>query len=343
MKTNQSNENMLNGLIQEWRIQHRALGASAYKVIGKKGSGDGLVSYNFGKRVHNAKEKIFTAFDIENIMELIKQKNDEGFNIMLHPVDNDYYFLVVNAIKKNSVLKFQQEFSPCLITKYALNNMQGVLKVLKEDNEESSDSALSVVQTVNNIYGKEGFGNCSTPIPMVGMVNHLNAGFMITTIDSDPVRSTRAESMISQKQKASQKLEIKKPFELTVEEARLALQEAAKSNVSSIRKSLDTHKNPSIEKLKEILNNADGKNVASFLKGVEDKGVKVRANLIKGGMSGFSYTIEGQKLTSRELGEEYSWNNLSKKLGYKKSDYRHLKDRCVSTKEPAPEPRKARP
>lgn len=73
-------------------------------------------------------------------------------------------------------------------------------------------------------------------------------------------------------------------------------------------------------------------NLQSFIGALEGSGVKVKANLNKGVMSGLSYTIGGHKFTSQQLGKKYSWSQIEKKVSYSKErDFGLLFNRAGST------------
>lgn len=175
----------------EWRIQHRALGATAYKVIGiKRQPGKKNTVFNFGKRVHNAKERFFNGLEVDALINEIAQKNMDGFNILIHPVDPDYRFVLLNCVRIAALAKMTEAVKPSLLLRYDIANTQAIVKVLSETEGLTDEMIRSAALRANQLFGENGFRGIDVPIPMAGTWNHTGKTSFVTTIDSSPGHST---------------------------------------------------------------------------------------------------------------------------------------------------------
>lgn len=348
----------------EWELQHLALGATAYKVVAVKKKGDKPVSYNFGKKVHNAKERTFSGIDVEGIISEIAQKNSEGFNIFITPVDRNYNFILVNRLKMSSYGRFIEKTKPCFSIKYDISNTQAVIKARKSDLDEESFHEAS--RLVNLWFGDESFSGCIRPIPMAGTVNYRSEKpFLVSTLESTPITSDQMKSVFAQGDLLNRPIRnavaqmgalselyagakergaamLFKDFSKAVDKLKTTdvkplsqkygPNEILKSEPIKSEKKGRTPKDPeraeTLQKLKSIVEAARRVTLKSYLYDIEGANVKVKANLTKGVMSGLSYTIGNHKFTSEELGPDYAWPVLSKKVNFdRKVDFKYLLNR----------------
>lgn len=390
----------------EWRIQRRALGASAYKIIGiKRRPGMKNLVFNFGKRSHNAKERFFNALEVDAMIDEIAKKNQEGFNILIQPIDLDYRFVFLNSVRTEVLGRMKDVLKPCLLLKYEFGNTQAIVKVLPEDPDLTEEMVAVAAQRANNLFAESGFKGVGISIPMAGTWNHFGKKSFVTILDFEPGHSQAFASFaksVTPGEKGS--------LLQLIESKRLELNQQTRSRVASrlprvvpvtyagadgvssagfpknvpsvvstttpVSTSLRASANDAtvsgsgnampagdsqpptpeksekallrelngvtqmrndqaqaaLENLRAILERADTENLQSFIGSLESSGVRVKANLNKGVMSGLSYTVGNHKFTSRQLGKKYSWSQIEKKVSFSKErDFGLLFSRAGTT------------
>ncbi|MFT8921085.1 DNA-primase RepB domain-containing protein [Acetobacter sp.] len=102
----------------------------------------GKFGYLVGKRTQNGEkvEKFFNTKDIQNCVGMLRQRNGEGLNVLLTPMDRHcFYILVDDALDRQgkeseSPVKswIDEGFKPCLALQTSWNSHQIIFRVPKE-------------------------------------------------------------------------------------------------------------------------------------------------------------------------------------------------------------------
>lgn len=157
--------------VEAWRQQHKALQSPFYRITAKPRTED-RKTINFGKQ-RDGGEIQYDAAQVENLIPRLRQKNAQGYDIYVTPLDPNHHYLVVDDLTqvKLDELKRDTKLSPCLIQKSSENNYQAIIKAEKKSRSDEQSIANGIVQRINRKYGDPAFTGVIHPFRMAGFAN----------------------------------------------------------------------------------------------------------------------------------------------------------------------------
>lgn len=126
------------------------------------------VGWNLGKDKEGGLEKYFSKQDVLNKIPDLEVKNHD-MNVFVTPIDDDFYYILVDDLKDEGKLLKERGFSPCLLQKSSDSSTQAVLKVPK--NRVSKEKANEFFKSINRELGDEKITGLSHPFRLAGFRN----------------------------------------------------------------------------------------------------------------------------------------------------------------------------
>jgi len=155
--------------VNAWRAQHQALNAEQYRItlIPRKTNANPWV---LGKKA--GQETFFTAEEVEAKIPLMRQKNAQGYDIYITPMDADNHYIVLDDLTAAEHVKMNQEgYSPTLVQESSKDNRQAIFKVAKTGDPDEQAAANAVVVELNRRHGDQNFSGVVHPFRMAGFSN----------------------------------------------------------------------------------------------------------------------------------------------------------------------------
>lgn len=100
-------------------------------------------------RGKNIPERFYNRDEIIEMIPFLRYQNNQGMNVLLTPIDDDGYYLLIDDVRLSKDELEKQGFRPCLYQATSWNSYQAVLKVPKGDRT----AALAFVQQLNQQHG----------------------------------------------------------------------------------------------------------------------------------------------------------------------------------------------
>ncbi|MEZ9657908.1 relaxase/mobilization nuclease domain-containing protein [Vibrio sp. 10N.261.52.F3] len=155
--------------VNAWREQHEALNAEQYRItlIPRKTNANPWV---IGKKGNQ--ETFFTAVEVEAKIPLMRQKNAQGYDIYITPMDEGNHYIVVDDLTTAEHMKMSKEgYKPTLVQESSKDNRQAIFKVAKTGDPEEQAAANAVVVELNRKHGDKNFSGVVHPFRMAGFSN----------------------------------------------------------------------------------------------------------------------------------------------------------------------------
>ncbi|HCE4710106.1 TPA: relaxase/mobilization nuclease domain-containing protein, partial [Vibrio parahaemolyticus] len=155
--------------IEAWRSQHEALNAKEYRItlIPRK---DGARPWVLGK--NGDKERFYSHEQVEEQIPLMRQKNAQGYDIYITPIDEGHHFIVVDDLTTQQHMAMMKEgYKPNLVQESSKDNRQAIFKIPKQGEPDEQQAANAVVVQLNREYGDKNFSGVVHPFRMAGFSN----------------------------------------------------------------------------------------------------------------------------------------------------------------------------
>lgn len=155
--------------IEAWRSQHEALNAKEYRItlIPRK---DGARPWVLGK--NGDKERFYSNEQVEEQIPLMRQKNAQGYDIYITPIDEGHHFIVVDDLTSSQHMAMMKEgYKPNLVQESSKDNRQAIFKIPKQGEPDEQQAANAVVVQLNREYGDKNFSGVVHPFRMAGFSN----------------------------------------------------------------------------------------------------------------------------------------------------------------------------
>lgn len=155
--------------VEAWRSQHEALNAREYRItlIPRK---DGAKPWVLGK--NGDKERFYSHQQVEEQIPLMRQKNAQGYDIYITPIDEGHHFIVVDDLTSSQHMAMMKEgYKPNLVQESSKDNRQAIFKIPKQGEPDEQQAANAVVVELNREYGDKNFSGVVHPFRMAGFSN----------------------------------------------------------------------------------------------------------------------------------------------------------------------------
>ncbi|HHC6471140.1 TPA: DNA-primase RepB domain-containing protein, partial [Vibrio parahaemolyticus] len=155
--------------VEAWRSQHEALNAKEYRItlIPRK---DGAKPWVLGK--NGDKERFYSHQQVEEQIPLMRQKNAQGYDIYITPIDEGHHFIVVDDLTTQQHMAMMKEgYKPNLVQESSKDNRQAIFKIPKQGEPDEQQAANAVVVELNREYGDKNFSGVVHPFRMAGFSN----------------------------------------------------------------------------------------------------------------------------------------------------------------------------
>lgn len=155
--------------VKAWRDQHMALDAEQYRItlIPRKEKANPWV---LGKKGNQ--EVFFSADEVEAKIPLMRQKNAQGYDVYITPMDEGNHYIVVDDLTTAEHMKMSKEgYKPTLVQESSKDNRQAIFKVAKTGDPEEQAAANAVVVELNRKHGDKNFSGVVHPFRMAGFSN----------------------------------------------------------------------------------------------------------------------------------------------------------------------------
>ncbi|MCR9684247.1 DNA-primase RepB domain-containing protein [Vibrio antiquarius] len=155
--------------VEAWRSQHEALNAKEYRItlIPRK---DGAKPWVLGK--NGDKERFYSHQQVEEQIPLMRQKNAQGYDIYITPIDEGHHFIVVDDLTTQQHMAIMKEgYKPNLVQESSKDNRQAIFKIPKQGEPDEQQAANAVVVELNREYGDKNFSGVVHPFRMAGFSN----------------------------------------------------------------------------------------------------------------------------------------------------------------------------
>lgn len=154
--------------IEAWRSQHEALNAKEYRItlIPRR---DGAKPWVLGK--NGDKERFYSHQQVEEQIPLMRQKNAQGYDIYITPIDEANHYIVVDDLTTQQHMAMMKAgYKPTLVQESSKDNRQAIFKIPKGGDDEQQ-AANNVVVSLNREYGDKNFSGVVHPFRMAGFSN----------------------------------------------------------------------------------------------------------------------------------------------------------------------------
>lgn len=155
--------------IEAWRSQHEALNAKEYRItlIPRR---DGAKPWVLGK--NGDKERFYSHQQVEEQIPLMRQKNAQGYDIYITPIDEANHYIVVDDLTTQQHMAMMKEgYKPSLVQESSKDNRQAIFKIPKQGEPDEQQAANAVVVELNREYGDKNFSGVVHPFRMAGFSN----------------------------------------------------------------------------------------------------------------------------------------------------------------------------
>ena len=157
-------------------VQLDAIDCEKYRVTLM--SYDAQKSFLPGKpKGKNGPERFYSYKEIIEMIPFLRYQNNQGMNILVTPVDDNGYYILLDDTKLSQAELELKGFKPCLYQSTSWNSNQAVLKVPKNMDREA---VLAVCQELNREYGDPEMQALRQPFRLAGFRNmkprHLKDG-----------------------------------------------------------------------------------------------------------------------------------------------------------------------
>lgn len=155
--------------VNAWREQHQALNAEQYRItlIPRKANASPWV---LGKKA--GQETFFTPNEVEAKIPLMRQKNAQGYDVYITPMDAGNHYIVVDDLTTAEHMKMSKEgYKPTLVQESSKDNRQAIFKIPKQGDPEEQTAANAVVVELNRKHGDKNFSGVVHPFRMAGFRN----------------------------------------------------------------------------------------------------------------------------------------------------------------------------
>ncbi|HIF9439694.1 TPA: relaxase/mobilization nuclease domain-containing protein [Photobacterium damselae] len=155
--------------IKAWRSQHEALNAEKYRItlVPRK---DGAKPWVVGKKGDS--ETFYNDQQVERMIPMMRQKNAQGYDIYITPIDDNYHFVVVDDLTEQQHMALMKDgFKPNLVQESSKDNRQAIFKVAKQGEQAEQQAANAVVVELNREYGDKNFSGVVHPFRLAGFSN----------------------------------------------------------------------------------------------------------------------------------------------------------------------------
>ncbi len=155
--------------VEAWRSQHEVLKANEYRItlIPRK---DGAKPWVLGK--NGDKERFYNHQQVEEQIPLMRQKNAQGYDIYITPIDEGHHFIVVDDLTSSQHMAMMKEgYKPNLVQESSKDNRQAIFKIPKQGEPDEQQAANAVVVELNREYGDKNFSGVVHPFRMAGFSN----------------------------------------------------------------------------------------------------------------------------------------------------------------------------
>lgn len=177
---------------KNWYRQYTALGASKYRITLTDATGKAK-PWNVGKgKGQDGSEKMYPAILVNGKLAMLANKNSQGRNIYITPIDDRYHFMVLDDTTDVQLDELKQAgFKPALVQESSPGNLQAIFKVPKKPGENEQKAANSVVQRINKKFGDPRFTGVIHPFRLAGFTNRkekyrdANGNYPFTRIHDD--------------------------------------------------------------------------------------------------------------------------------------------------------------
>lgn len=163
--------------IQAWRVQAKALDASAYRLILKDRRcplGHERID-PIGQGQHGQAAPTYLADQIEALIPALRLSNQRGFDVYLRPIDLETHYLLVHGITPERLVALQvQGYTPALVQGSGDDERQAVIKVPRSvGRKDEQDLANTIEADINRSFGGGGhLAVGSKALPMAGFTRH---------------------------------------------------------------------------------------------------------------------------------------------------------------------------
>lgn len=135
-------------------------------------------------------ERFYSRDEIIEMIPFLRFQNNQGMNVLITPVDDNGYYILLDDIKLSEEELQRRGFQPCLYQQTSWNSFQAVLKVPKNMDR---DAVLAVCQELNRQHGDPEMQALRQPFRLAGFRNmkpkHLKDGLypfikVLSTVNS---------------------------------------------------------------------------------------------------------------------------------------------------------------
>lgn len=166
-------ENAIKHAVQ---TQLDALDAERYRVT--------LISYDDSKKPFlpgkirgSTEESFYTRDELIDLIPWLRHQNNRGMNILVTPMDDSAYYILLDDSKVSAEDLVKRGFSPCSVQQTSRESQQVIFKVPKTLDR---DSVMAMFNELNRKHGDESITGLRHPMRLSGFRNmkpkHLKAG-----------------------------------------------------------------------------------------------------------------------------------------------------------------------
>ena len=120
----------------------------------------------------NGNTEGFTADEVKSYLATMRRMNENGEDIFLTPISDEYNYIVVNDLSWASYHQIQEDgFRPTVYTRTASNNFQCVIAIPKLDSSFDRAVADKLAAHLNTKYGDPTLARANTPHRALGFQN----------------------------------------------------------------------------------------------------------------------------------------------------------------------------
>lgn len=167
-----------------WEQQSGALNSEKYRITLKPrveddSSGRKLYEQNYGNKLNKKDrlaagidEKLWSKDEIKIEIVKLRQKNAQGYDIYITPIDNGKHYIVVDDMTED---KYQNLINagikPAIVQRSSENNRQAIVVIDKIKGGKEQELANKIVVRLNKQFGDANFTGVEHPFRMAGFSN----------------------------------------------------------------------------------------------------------------------------------------------------------------------------
>jgi len=148
------------------KAQLKALDCKRYRIsiVDSDGIGKPFLPGKQGNE-----ERFYTANEVEDLIPFLRFENNTGKkHILITPIDDDAYYILLDDSKKSLEELEQLGFKPCLFQKTSWDSTQAVFKVPKNTDRRA---VIDVFNALNRAFGDEGISGLRHAFRLAGFRN----------------------------------------------------------------------------------------------------------------------------------------------------------------------------